>query len=154
MNYRWVFYLHVGIAYLVVFFTIVSIILEIRIRNTTQSQEKRAASNRILLQLTRWSSYGLLILFLLGGYMGTPYFKIGFAGHYGWIYIKLLLFIFLLGWMGGIGSRLLKKRGQLLQSGVPDENAWNALLPRINVYISGQVLLIAFIFYLAYGKPF
>jgi len=154
MNYRWVFYLHVGIAYLVVFFTVVSIILEMKIRNRTQSPEKRAASNRIFLQITRWSSYGLLVLLLLGGYMGTPFFKLGFAGHSGWIYIKVLLFIFLLGWMGGIGSRLLKKRGQLLQSGVPNEYAWNSLLSRINIYISGQVLIIAFIFYLAYGKPF
>ncbi len=144
------FDIHVVIAYLMAGYALLTFWLEYRVTRLEAGTSAFEKWNRIFLNTNRIFSYLLVLTFLLGGYLGTPYFKAGIL----WVYGKILLFVILLGLMGAVGGKALKMRREAAANPEKREMLLLAARNKMNLYKLSQLFLVALLFYLAYGKPF
>lgn len=146
--YKTLFYLHVIGAYLIAFYSLFIYWSEHKMSLLKTGSDEYFSLNNQALSLNRTISLIAAVTFLIGGYIGTPFFKAGVL----WIFLKLLVFIALMAVMGIMGARGFKKR----KAAGPADNGTAEVAQAdktMGVLKHVQLVLVVLLFLLAYLKP-
>jgi len=146
MAYQTLYYVHAVIGYAIAIYALLLYWLDFRIGRMESNSTEYQRLNQTMRKIHRGITFSAIVAFLIGGYMATPFFKVGAL----WIILKFILYIVWMGLMGALGSKALKLR-------METENANESLVPaqkKMNLYKHLQLIIIAAIFYLVYTKPF
>ena len=139
-------YIHTVIGYAIALYALLLYWLDYKISQMDSNSAEYQAFNQTMIKIHRIIGFGALGTFLIGGYIGTPFIKVGA----GWIIAKLILFIALMGIMGAFGTKALKLRMKAKQS----DDTLAIAQKKMNLYKHVQLIIIAVIFYFVYFKPF
>ncbi|RME04926.1 MAG: hypothetical protein D6805_01345 [Planctomycetota bacterium] len=123
-----------------------------------QGEERQRSLNQKLLYFQRVANWVGLLTGLVGLKIALAgkWFQLGFAGGGGWVHLKPLLFLALLGVMGAFGSKAAKLRREAFacQEGDERNKIFDKAQRKMNIFLYSQFILILLIFYLAYLRPF
>ncbi len=139
-------YIHTVIGYAIALYALLLYWLDYKINQMEANSAEYQAFNQTMIKIHRIIVFGAAGTFLIGGYIGTPFFKVGA----GWIIAKFILFMALMGIMGAFGTKALKLRMNAEQS----DDTLAIAQKKMNLYKHVQLIIIAVIFYLVYYKPF
>ncbi|MCH8125788.1 hypothetical protein IIC38_07495 [candidate division KSB1 bacterium] len=145
MLYQTLYYVHAVIGYAIALYALLLYWLDYRIGRIESSSTEYQQFNQTMQKIHRGISFSAIVAFLIGGYMGTPFFKVGAL----WIILKLILFIVWMGIMGVLGTKALKLR---METDKTNESLVLAQ-KKMNLYKHMQLIIIATMFYLVYTKP-
>ncbi len=145
MIYQILYYVHAAIGYVIASYALLLYWLDYRIGRMESNSTEYQKFNQTMRKIHRGVTFSAIAAFLIGGYMGTPFFKVGAL----WIILKFILYIVWMALMGALGTKALKLR-------METENANESLVlaqKKMNLYKHLQLIIIAAIFYLVYTKP-
>ncbi len=142
--------IHEILGYFLAVYVIVTFLIEAKLAGVETNTENYRMWNLRLFWTNRIMSYLLIITFLLWGYLGTPYFSIGAI----WVFAKIVLFIILLGLMGGMAGKALKQRKEAIAQEEFRVKVFDSAKKKMTIFKYTQLLLVVLLFYLAYWKPF
>lgn len=143
-------HIHMVNGYLILVYAVVAFYLDYRIRIADANSPASHSAHKQYFLINKIMSYVVLVSFLTGGYLGTPFFKAGAV----WIYVKLGLFLLLSGLQGALGSISLKKRVVALNENRMDSELFSSTRKKLNYFLYGQMAIVLIIIYLAIFKPF
>ncbi len=116
-------------------------------KNKTESAEKTLRLFKKEFLLTRIVGMLVVLMMLIGGYLGTPFFK----AKAGWIFIKIFLVIVFAGFHGAFGLKNMRLRMKAFEEGKSNEDIqlYNA---KTQKFVFLQVILIVIVMIIAYKK--
>lgn len=142
--------LHMVNGYAILLYAVAAFYLDYRIKAADANTPESLGAHKRYFLINKIMSYVVLISFLTGGYLGTPFFKAGAV----WIYVKVGLFLLLSGIQGAFGSLSLKKRIVALEENRMDTELFLATRKKLNYFLYGQLAIVLIILYLAIFRPF
>lgn len=137
---------HFVIGYAIALYALLLYWLDNKIGKLEVGTDDYKTFNQKMIIIHRITGFLALVAFLIGGYLGTPFFKVGA----GWIIVKFVLFLGLMAIMGAFGTKALKMRKEAEASNISLAQANK----KMNLYKHLQLIIVALIFYLVYAKPF
>lgn len=144
------YWIHIIGGFLLLLYSLLAIILEFKSKKLSPESKEYSSLNNLFFHFNRIASWIAIIVFLLGGKRGTPYFKAGS----GWIFTKLVLWLALMAILGALSGKSLKAR----RKGPSEDNSWKAIGEKTNktmgIFIWVNLLLILSLMALGHFKPF
>lgn len=142
--YQTLFFIHITGAYLIAAYALFTYRAEQKLGRLEAGTDEYFAANAQALRSHRAISLIALLTFLIGGYLGSPFFKAGAL----WIFLKLGTFVALMAVMGIMGGKGLKKRAAGGSTEIAEGDRKMGALKHV------QLILVVLLFLLAYLKPF
>ena len=144
------YWIHLGCGFFMALYALLALLWNSQMKKLSREEENYRKKNQVFFYFNRMAMYVAVIAFLVGGKLGTPYFKTGS----GWIYTKLVLWALLLALLGFLGARPLKSRKKALEAEDKKEEPFQKAQRDLNLFVWANLFLVASMMALGHWKPF